>query len=100
MPVPPQVNLDRIAFGNDTPVEGQVVRSDRAPKVGAKVVFVAAGQGGAQQEVVTNTAGRFQVNLASGNWLVYLTGPDGRQAFHSRIEVGDNPSGLITLMSR
>src|SRR5207302_4442137 len=76
-PPPPPVKLDRIVVGPDATVEGQVVRSDNAPRPNAKIIFVSSNQASAQRTVTANSAGRFQINLATGSWNVYLHGSDG-----------------------
>jgi hypothetical protein len=98
-PVPSQgVRPDRIASAPQGVVDGQVVRSDRTPRPGAQVLFVNAQRQAPAQAVTANAAGRFQVNLASGGWLVYVSGPDGRQVFHSRIDVrGGQPAPLMVV---
>jgi len=98
-PPPPPVKLDRIVVGPDAGVEGQVVRSDKTPRANARVQFVSADHLAPSQTVTANSAGRFQVTLASGGWLVYLDAPDGTQIFHSRIEVTANQP-RITLVNR
>ncbi len=95
-PAPPPVKLDRIVVGPDSSVNGQVLRSDNSPRANAKVLFVRADRQGPIQTVSANSAGRFHVTLASGGWLVYLTNPDGSQAYHSRIDIG-GPNEQITL---
>jgi hypothetical protein len=93
--------LDRIVVGPDAQVEGQVVRSDNAPRANARLVFVNAGNTADRHPVTANSAGRFYVTLAAGGWLVYLENPDGTQGYHSRIEVAAQPQAArITLVSR
>jgi hypothetical protein len=98
-PPPPPIKLDRIVVGPDAGVEGRVVRSDSTPRPNAKVMFVSADHLAPPQTVTANSAGRFQVTLASGGWLVYLDAPDGTQIYHSRIEVTPNQP-RITLVNR
>ena len=99
-PPPPAVKLDRIVVGPDARIEGQVVRSDNTPRANAQVLFVRADQQGVMQPVTANSVGRFQTNLSTGGWLVYLTNPDGTQAYHSRIEVTGEQGPQIVLTSR
>ncbi len=99
VPPPPAVKLDRIVVGPDAGVEGQIVRSDNTPRPNAKVMFVSADHLAPSRTVTANSAGRFQVTLASGGWLVYLDAPDGTQIYHSRIEVTPNQP-RITLVNR
>jgi hypothetical protein len=94
------VKLDRIVVGPDASVEGRVVRSDNTPRPNAKIVFISSNQPLAQQTVTANSAGRFQANLASGAWNVYLPGPDGNPTFYTRIDVNSQQPGPITLVSR
>ena len=76
-PTPPPVKLDRIVVSPDASVEGQVVRNDNTPRPYAKVLFVSGNQPSAPQTVTANSAGRFQANLATGSWNVYLENGDG-----------------------
>jgi hypothetical protein len=100
-PPPPAVKLERIVVGPDAQVEGQVVRSDNAPRANARLVFVNVGNQADRYAVTANSAGRFHVTLSVGRWNVYMENPDGSQAFHSRIDVADQPQGArITLVSR
>jgi len=98
-PPPPAVKVDRIAFATSARVDGQVVRLDRTPRAGAQVMFISAQRQAPHQTVTANSAGQFQVNLASGSWLVYVNGSDGRQVFHSRIEV-DGKQTPLTVVAR
>jgi hypothetical protein len=100
VPPPPPVRLDRIVVGPDARVQGQVVRSDSTPRPGARLSFVSSDRQGPSQTVVANGAGRFDVTLASGGWLVYLTAADGSQVYHSRIEINGNGTQNVTLVSR
>jgi hypothetical protein len=94
----PQVQLDRIVYGPESFVEGQVVRNDQSPRPNVGVIFVSADNG-KRQSVTANGAGRFQVNLASGNWLVYVQNRDGAAQFHSRLNVQDQQTARITLVN-
>ncbi|MBI3406775.1 MAG: carboxypeptidase regulatory-like domain-containing protein [Planctomycetes bacterium] len=99
-PPPPAVKLENIVVGPEATVDGQVVRSDNTPRPGAKIWFVNAGAQAARQEVTANTAGRFQVTLASGSYHVYLQAADGATNYHSRIDVDPASGGTITLVNR
>jgi hypothetical protein len=97
---PPNVKLDRIVLMPNTPgVEGQVVRNDRAPAAGARVLFVNAERQGVQQTVTADAQGQFRAELASGNWLIYVHGANGDLVFHKKIEVKDE-TRQVTLVSR
>lgn len=99
-PPAPPVRLDRIVVGPKAQVEGQVVRSDRTPRPNSVVTFVSVNNGGAAQRITTNYAGRFNVTLPSGGWLVYLQNPDGTRQYHNRIDVNGQSAPQIRLVSR
>jgi hypothetical protein len=100
-PAPTQaVRPDRIASAAQGLVDGQVVRTDRTVRPGARVLFVNAQGKAPAQAVTANAAGRFQVNLASGGWLVYVSGADGQQQFHSRIDVRPGQPAPLTVVAR
>lgn len=99
-PPPPAVKLENIVVTPDATVEGQVVRSDNTPRPNAKLLFVGVGSADARQEVTTNTAGRFQLTLASGSYHVYTQTADGTTHYHSRIDVNGSNRAPITLVNR
>jgi hypothetical protein len=96
----PAVRLDRITSTTDARLEGQVVRQDRAPQPGVRVLFVSAQRQAPNCTVTANSAGRFQVSLASGSWLVYVAGSDGRPVFHSRLDVSGSTPPPLTVVAR
>jgi len=100
---PPTVRLDRIVSipqpAGDK-LEGQVVQLDNAPRAGTQLTFVNVSRQEDRQPVTADGTGKFQVNLASGKWLVYLTGADGKPIYHSQIEVGGTANRQIILVSR
>jgi hypothetical protein len=98
--VAPAIKLDRITSTTDARIEGQVVRQNRAPQPGARVMFVSAQRQAPNATVTANGSGRFQVSLASGSWLVYVTGSDGRPVFHSRLDVSGNTAPPLTVVAR
>jgi hypothetical protein len=98
---PPTVHMDRIVLAPTTPsVEGQVVRSDRAPLGGVRVLFVNADRQGAQQSVTADAGGKFHARLSAGNWLVYVPGANGKLVYHTRIQVQEEQTQQMTLVSR
>lgn len=99
-PPPPGVKLEKIVALPGHNVEGQVVRQDKLPQDGARVLFVCADRQGDQQVVTADAQGQFRATLASGNWLVYVHGADGKPVFHSKIEVKENERLPIRLVSR
>jgi hypothetical protein len=98
-PPPPPVKLERIVVGPDARIEGRVVRNDDSPRSNARVLFVNSALG-TRQTAVTNSSGRFDVELPSGSWLVYLYGPDDIARYHSRVDVGVNQPVQVTLVNR
>jgi hypothetical protein len=101
-PVPrpnPPVKLDQIAVGPNSQVEGQVLRSDNSPKSNAQVLFVNAGTG-TRHAIRANTAGRFQVELPTGSWHVYVHGADDLPVYHTRIDVSGSQFRQVSLVSR
>jgi hypothetical protein len=98
-PAPPKVRLDRIVVAPQAQLEGQVVSSDRAPRPGIQLTFVAASQQGPHRSVTANDAGQFRVVLASGEWLVYVRGNDGKETFHRKLDLRDGETRPVTLVS-
>jgi len=96
----PGVKLERIALADEPGVQGQVVSDARAPKAGVKLTFVSANNQAADQTVTADAAGRFDVQLPAGQWLVYVRTADGQQVYHSRIEVGGKQTSPFVLVSR
>jgi hypothetical protein len=97
-PAAPPVKLERIVFGPESYVEGQIVRGDNTPGSGASVLFVSA-QSGQRHTATANAAGRFQINLASGSYLVYVPGRDGTPLFHSRVSVANNQPTRLSVVN-
>jgi hypothetical protein len=97
---PPRVKLERVVALPAPTLQGQVVRDDNTPVAGTQLVFVNAGAQGQQQAITADAAGKFDVTLASGGWLIYVRGADDRPAFHSKIDVRDNETRQVTLVSR
>ncbi len=96
----PAARPDRIASLPNARLEGQVVSAAHAPRPGAQVMFVSTRREAPNQTVTANAVGRFQVNLPAGGWLVYVSGSDGRNVFHSRIDVDGRQPTALTVMAR
>jgi hypothetical protein len=96
----PSVRIDRIVSNQGPAVQGQILGDSNAPKAGVQLIFVSAKRESPEQTVTSNGSGRFEVNLAAGEWLVYVRGPGGQQAFHSRMTVHESQSAPIVLVSR
>jgi hypothetical protein len=93
-PAPPSYKPERVASLRRSTLDGQVVRSDFAPRPGARVVFVNAQRQSERQATTTDAAGRFQVNLATGHWYVYVD-----NTYHNQLDVGGDNRPL-TVVSR
>jgi hypothetical protein len=99
-PPPPAVKLDQIVAVPVPTIRGQVVRDNKAPVGGARVMFVHSAKAGPMQSVTADAAGEFRVTLTSGAWLVYLVGADGRTTFHSKIDLHDSENRQVVLLTR
>jgi len=98
-PVSSGIKLDRIVLGGDVVVDGDFVRADKTPRGDARILFVNANSPHIRETVTTNSAGRFQITLAGGGWLIYTYSLDGETLYHSRIEVSDEQAmGRIVLV--
>jgi hypothetical protein len=98
---PPAVRYERIASNpGDATLEGRVLTADRAPRPGARVLFVSADRSGERRTVTADRAGQFRADLASGGWLVYLHDDSGRPVFSRRIDVRAEKKESMTLSSR
>jgi hypothetical protein len=98
-PPAPPVKLDRIAVGPNSHVDGQVTRSDASPKANAKVLFVNAATG-ERLTTTANSAGRFQAELPTGSWHVYLYGADDLPVYMNRVDVSGSQNRQVNLVSR
>jgi hypothetical protein len=93
------VRLDRIVVAPQAQLEGQIVQSNQRPFSGAQLTFVNASRQRPHESVTVNESGQFRVTLASGGWLVYVRGNDGKAAFHSKIDLRDSETRQVTLVS-
>jgi hypothetical protein len=99
-PEPPTFRPERIASTPRARVEGIVVRRDNMPQARARILFVSMDRQGPRETVDADADGQFRATLASGGWLVYVHGTDGKPVFHSKIEVRDNETRQVTLQNR
>jgi len=98
---PPTVKLDRIvALPPASRLQGVVVSADSKPRPSAQMLFVSEQKKGTQQPVTADRAGQFNVELEPGTWLVYLSGPDGKLLYHSKVEVRGESNRPVMLVSR
>jgi hypothetical protein len=96
-----RVRFDRITSTPQHNTEGQVLRADRQPQAGVKVIFVGADAQGGRQSLTTDGSGRFQTTLAAGNWLVYTQDTAGRLIYQQKIHITNaTPAAPLTLVSR
>jgi hypothetical protein len=99
--VPPRVRFDRIAEVPPASLKGQVVQAaSRQPQAGARLLFVSVDVDGRQQSVTADRQGRFQTNLGSGNWLVYVRNREGIPVYQARIDLTAQQTRQMTLVSR
>lgn len=98
-PAPARIRLDKTASLNDVNVRGTLVSSAQQPQRNARVLFVSQDQERLQMTATTDTAGRFDVQLASGNWLVYTPGADGHPVFNQKVYVQGNGPRSVLLVS-
>lgn len=93
------VKMDRIAVGPNSVVEGQVLRADNSPKPSAKILFINASSG-QKQTIYANSAGRFQTELPTGSWHVYVHGANDLPIYQNRIDVSGAQFRQVTLVNR
>jgi hypothetical protein len=98
-PLPPSVHLDRIVAIPLGEIEGQVVGRDKLPSAGAQLLFVSAESGLPRQTIAADGTGRFRVALASGGWLVYLQGGDGKPIFQHKVQILANETRQVNLVN-
>lgn len=96
---PIRARYDRIASRTGPNTEGSL-RSGNRPLAGEKILFVSTVPGGERRAVTTDQDGRFQATLASGSWIVYLQGADGRPVYNQSIEVQPSRPVQLALFAR
>lgn len=97
----PNVRFDRITSTPRHNAEGQVVRADRQPQAGIKVIFVCADAQGGRQSLTTDGSGRFEATLAPGNWLVYTQDAAGRLVYQQKMRIANGAATTpLMLVSR
>jgi hypothetical protein len=99
-PAPAPVKKDRIAMIDGSMINGQVVSDTNAPRGGIQLTFVSANRQAPEQTVTANAAGRFEVELGRGTWLIYVNSGNGQQSYHSQMDVAANQKAPIVLVSR
>ena len=95
---PPTVRLEQIVGLPGPTLKGKVVRQDNAPLPNAQLVFVKADRKNEKQVVTADSAGNFDVTLASGGWKVYFQTGHQEPVYHSQIDVRE--SRQVILVSR
>ena len=98
---PPPIRVDRIASWavSRAGVQGQVVSRSAASTWRTQVTLVNASQPRLRQYVAADGAGRFDVSLLPGPWLVYTRGADGFDAYQGRIEIRDQETTRVRLVT-
>jgi hypothetical protein len=99
---PPPIRLDRIAsrfHAAGEPVEGQVVSRDSRPAPRVEVTLIHATRSRLQAHATADSAGRFDVSLPAGTWLVYTRTADGRDVYQGKIEVRDQQTTRIRVQA-
>jgi hypothetical protein len=95
-PPPARIRLDKTASLDDVNVRGQLVSTGQQPQRNTRVLFVSQDQERLQMTATTDTSGKFDIQLASGNWLVYTPGADGRPVFNQKVYVeGTGPRSVL-----
>jgi hypothetical protein len=97
---PPRVRFERIATLSGENVQGRVLTADRAPRSGARILFVSAESRGVKQIVAADRDGKFSASLSAGDWLVYVYSVRGKPVFWKRVEVKAKIPMRLTLVSR
>lgn len=101
-PLAPAPRMDRVASApSGAMLQGTIVANDqRTPLPGAKLLFVHSQPNGGQHAVASDAAGRFQVHLPAGEWLIYLASQQGQPVYHSRIALNPSQVRTVTVASR
>jgi Carboxypeptidase regulatory-like domain len=97
---PPAVRFDRIASLEGNNLQGKVVDKGRAPRAGARVLFVSVEGKNIQHTVTADADGAFRTRLSAGGWLVYTHDANGRPVFSRRVEVQADRAVTMTLVNR
>jgi hypothetical protein len=97
---PPSVRLDRIVSASSTNLQGEIVSEDSKPIANVQLLFVPTDKDNTRESATADAAGKFQVALEPGTWLVYTVSSDGKSDFRRKIEVGANQPGEVRLVSR
>ncbi len=97
----PAVHLDRFASAPNGNVTGEVVQANWQPANNSRLVFINAERRESRKEVTADNAGRFEAQLTSGSWLVYIEDAQGKPVFSRQIDVKSlGRTELVRLVSR
>ncbi len=102
-PIPRRADLklDRTVSLADYNVEGTVTDRERYPQGRARLLFVSADRQGVQRSITADENGKFQAQLASGRWLIYVRDSrTGRPIYQTRLDVEDRGFRRVSLTSR
>jgi hypothetical protein len=100
VPAPPAVRLDRIVSATSPSLQGSVVGQDSRPIPNVQLLFIQADQLNNRETAKADAAGKFEVPLSAGSWLVYTQTPDGKTEFRRKIEVRADERTEVQLVSR
>ncbi len=99
-PKPALVRTDKFVSLVRSSVEGQIVRSDRNPDGGARLVFQRPDNADESRTIIAGNDGRFRVSLSDGHWEVFKQLPDGRKIELAPVDVTADLATPIKLTSR
>jgi hypothetical protein len=100
MPTKTPVRMDRSAsLSSGAKVEGRIVHFDRfTPRSDVKLVLM--NQSREQKPVQADPYGRFQAELPTGEWSIFLVSGTGQSEFHSKIQIQPNQDRNVLVVSR
>jgi hypothetical protein len=99
-PAPPSVRLDRIVSAAEANLQGQIVSTNRTPIPNVRVLFIREDQVNRRETATADAAGKFEVSLNAGSWLVYTQSQDGKTEFRRKIDVRADEPTEVRLVSR
>lgn len=97
---PAKVNARTTSRSSSTAVRGEVVRNDQTtPLAGAKLVLVSAADKNVREYATADEFGRFDLQVPTGNWHLYVGDGSGRASFHKTVSLGE-AERTFTVVSR
>jgi hypothetical protein len=97
----PPLRLDRFSSNSRSgEVQGVLVAEDRfTPRANTRVTLVNKTNPSEQKVVNTDSMGRFNTNVPSGEWSIYVPTSTGKAEYHSTLAVRDNDLRNVTIVS-